>query len=297
MSAAPATQTGRCPDCDGPVRTEEHETVCTDCGLVLDDDCLDYGPDWRGDRSERSRGTGTTLPTGRHDGGLGSTIGWKHEDAKGRTLSGKKRRQLSRLRTHDSRAQVGSKRERNQITGLTEIKRMASSLGLPHSVREQACTLFTTAQEADLLPGRSIEGVSSAALYAAARLNSTPRTLEDIAYVSQVDRRRIARCYQLLNRELELPVPPNQPLEYLPQLTSVFDIPTEVEQHAAEVLESMAADNRCQGHNPAGVAASVLYLATNTPAVEQPTQQALGDEAGVSPVTIRSHFPVSRDYL
>jgi len=34
--AAPAIHPDDCPECNGPVRQEDHETVCTDCGLVID---------------------------------------------------------------------------------------------------------------------------------------------------------------------------------------------------------------------------------------------------------------------
>jgi transcription initiation factor TFIIB len=46
-TAAPATHPDDRPECDGSVRREGYETVCTDCGLVIDDDHIDHGPDWR----------------------------------------------------------------------------------------------------------------------------------------------------------------------------------------------------------------------------------------------------------
>lgn len=36
-----------CPECEGRVTSNTRETVCDDCGLVLDDERLDHGPDWR----------------------------------------------------------------------------------------------------------------------------------------------------------------------------------------------------------------------------------------------------------
>lgn len=39
--------TRNCPECDGRVRREETETVCSQCGLVVTTDRLDRGPDWR----------------------------------------------------------------------------------------------------------------------------------------------------------------------------------------------------------------------------------------------------------
>ncbi|MFB6256831.1 MAG: TFIIB-type zinc ribbon-containing protein, partial [Haloplanus sp.] len=49
-------QTTACPECSGSLVTdEEHgETVCADCGLVVEEDEIDHGPEWRAfDSSER----------------------------------------------------------------------------------------------------------------------------------------------------------------------------------------------------------------------------------------------------
>jgi len=42
---APARST--CPDRVGRVVTSDAETVCTDCGLVIADQQIDHGPEWR----------------------------------------------------------------------------------------------------------------------------------------------------------------------------------------------------------------------------------------------------------
>ncbi|WP_275264636.1 TFIIB-type zinc ribbon-containing protein, partial [Halobellus captivus] len=38
-----------CPECGGTLITDEThgETVCSDCGLVVDEDSIDRGPEWR----------------------------------------------------------------------------------------------------------------------------------------------------------------------------------------------------------------------------------------------------------
>jgi len=37
----------RCPECDGRVATNAVETVCEDCGLVIDEQRTDHGPEWQ----------------------------------------------------------------------------------------------------------------------------------------------------------------------------------------------------------------------------------------------------------
>lgn len=34
------------PECDEQVRTNTVETICEDCGLVIDEQKINYGPEW-----------------------------------------------------------------------------------------------------------------------------------------------------------------------------------------------------------------------------------------------------------
>jgi hypothetical protein len=36
-----------CPECEGLVTTNTHGTICEECGLVLDDQQINHGPEWR----------------------------------------------------------------------------------------------------------------------------------------------------------------------------------------------------------------------------------------------------------
>jgi len=39
--------TNECPECSGAVRPSGTESVCTSCGLVVDEQQVDPGPEWR----------------------------------------------------------------------------------------------------------------------------------------------------------------------------------------------------------------------------------------------------------
>jgi len=148
-----------------------------DCGLIVE------GVSTRPERSrifqdddESKRRTGGPRTVTRHDRGLSTTIGRKR-DARG-TRSRQKRRQLARLRREHDRARFRSKRERNLAHGLGGIDRLTAQLGLSKSVQEQASSLFRTAQDANLLIGRSIESIAAGCVYATCRINDVPRTLD-----------------------------------------------------------------------------------------------------------------------
>jgi transcription initiation factor TFIIIB Brf1 subunit/transcription initiation factor TFIIB len=57
----------QCPECDGRVATNAVETVCEDCGLVIDEQRIDYGPEWRAYDDEECERTGASLTAARHD--------------------------------------------------------------------------------------------------------------------------------------------------------------------------------------------------------------------------------------
>ena len=148
-----------CPESGGHVTTNSVETVCEDCGLVLESQPIDHGPEWRSfeDDKTNSERTGAPLTPARHDRGLSTEIGYK-TDGSGNTLSGSKRCQLGRLRREHNRGRWRSKAERNLGHGLSETRRVASALDLPTSIRDQACALFRTVRSSEVRVTRTSFG-------------------------------------------------------------------------------------------------------------------------------------------
>ncbi len=176
-----------------------------------------------------------------HDKGLSTNIGWQDKDAYGNSLSSRQRQKMQRLRTWNERFRTRDTKERNLKQALGEIERMSSALGLPKNVRETASVIYRRALSEDLLPGRSIEGVATAALYAAARQAQTPRSLDEVTNVSRVDEKEIARTYRYVVRELSLEIAPADPTSYVPRFVSDLELGDEVERQARSLLESAKA--------------------------------------------------------
>jgi transcription initiation factor TFIIB len=283
-----------CPECGGSLAADaEHgETVCEDCGLVVEEDEIDPGPEWRAfDSKEKDKKSRVGAPTTNmmHDKGLSTNIGWQDKDAYGNALSSRQREKMQRLRTWNERFRTRDSKERNLKQALGEIDRMASALGLPENVRETASVIYRRALDEDLLPGRSIEGVSTAALYAAARQAGTPRSLDEIATVSRVDKMELTRTYRYVVRELGLEVEPADPASYVPRFTSDLDLSEEVERRARQLLDAAREEGVLSGKSPVGLAAASVYAAsllTN----EKVTQSDVSEVANISEVTIRNRY-------
>ncbi|MEF8779163.1 MAG: transcription initiation factor IIB family protein [Haloferacaceae archaeon] len=274
-----------CPECDGRLRADGDETVCSNCGLVVDTDRLDRGPEWRSfaDDDTNPERTGAPLTRSRHDRGLSTEIGYTR-------VKGRKRRKFARLRRQHDRTKIRSKRERNQVYGFTEIRRMTDVLGLPEHVRDGACSLFRSAQEESLLRGRSIEGFASACLYAACRVAGVARTVEEVTEVAKATPNEHEAAYDAMNRELGLPVGPVPPAEYLPRFASRLDVGPGVERRARQLAERAREEGIDVGRDPSGVAAACLYTAARTRGSRELTQTAAAEVADVTPVTIRNTF-------
>src|SRR5256712_112964 len=152
--------TTQCPECRGDHLVRDYsraEIVCEDCGLVLDDMIIDEGPEWRAFDSEQRESRERAGPPSTimaHDKGLSTSIGWRNKDAYGRQIPHKSRAQIYRLRKWQHRIRTSKSGERSLAQGLTEINTMASKMGLPRHVRENAAVLYRRAPAGDHLPGR-----------------------------------------------------------------------------------------------------------------------------------------------
>ena len=289
-----ADERQQCPECGGRLEVDSThgETVCRDCGLVIEEDSVDRGPEWRAfDSAERDKKSRVGAPTTNmmHDKGLSTNIGWQNKDAYGNQLSGSQRRRMSRLRTWNERFRTTDHQDRNLKQALGEIERMASALGLPKSVRETASVIYRRALEEDLLPGRSIEGIATASLHAAARMANVPRSIDEVSRVSRVDEETFERAYRYVVRELSLEIQPADPTEYLPRFASELGVSDETERMARELLATAERANVHSGKSPVGLAAAAIYAAgilTN----QDLTQREVSEVTDMSEVTIRNRY-------
>ena len=283
-----------CPECGGTLASDsEHgETVCSECGLVVEEDEIDRGPEWRAfDSAEKDQKSRVGAPTTKmmHDEGLSTNIGWQDKDAYGNSLSSRQRQKMQRLRTWNERFRTRDSKERNLKQALGEIDRMASALGLPENVRETASVIYRRALSEDLLPGRSIEGVATASLYAAARQVGTPRSLDEMEAVSRVEKMELTRTYRYVVRELKLEIQPADPEQYVPRFASDLGLSDESERRARQLLRNAKKQGVHSGKSPVGLAAAAVYAAsllTN----EKVTQSEVSEIANISEVTIRNRY-------
>ncbi len=288
-------ETELCPDCDADTIVHDPdrgERVCRECGLVLSEDPIDYGPEWRAFNSQEhetlSR-VGAPLTQSMHDRGLTTTIDWRNRDAKGHSMSADKHGKLHRLRVWQERIRTKNAGERNLKYALSEIDRMVSALGVPRPVKETASVIYRQALERDLIRGRSIEGVATSALYTACRQEDIPRSLEEVTAVARVEQREIGRTYRYIADELDINLEPTDPRQFVPRFCSELEVSKDVETTAMEIIEETTGQGLHSGKSPTGYAAAAIYAA-GLLCEETVPQRAVAETAQTTVVTVRNRY-------
>ncbi len=227
---------------------------------------------------------GIFLHNTKYDRGLGTDVGQKQDIYR---LSGKGKNKYFRLRKWQYR--ISTAIERNLKLALAELKRVASYLKLPKSVEEESARVYTLAVQRGLVRGRSMESVVAGALYAACRRHEVPRTLDELAEASGIDKKEIGRTYRFVTRELGIRILPSNPIDYIPRFASALRLSADTQSKAVEILEMAQNSELTSGRGPTGIAAASLYVAAliNN---EKRTQREVADIAGVTEVTIRNRY-------
>lgn len=288
-------ETLKCPKCGSSHLSKDYsraELVCQKCGLVIDEEIMDHGPEWRAFDSEQYKKKARAGPPMKytiHDKGLSTTIGWKNRDAYGKSIPTRNRAQLYRLRKWQTRTRISDSLERNLAIALSSLDRMSSALNLPRNVRETAAMIYRKAARIKLTRGRSIEGVTAAVLYAACRQCNVPRTLNEISNITNIPRKEVGRNYRDISRKLELKLLPTQPQDYISRFCSKLRLSTEVQLKTLEILKKAAKLELTSGRGPTGLAAASIYIASVL-CGERRTQREVSEIAGVTEVTIRNRY-------
>jgi len=288
-------QKARCPrGGKGTVVTDTNtgETFCGECGLVITNQVVDSGAEWRSFSKEEHEGrsrAGVPTSLAMHDMGLATIIGPADRDATGKPLSASMKSTIERLRTWDSRSQVHEPVDRNFRQAFSELDRLKDKLVVGDAVIEKAAYIYRKALEKGLVRGRSISALIASALYAACRDTETPRTLKDIANSSNIKRKDIARCYRLLLRELGLKMPVVDPIKCVARIASKAGLSEKTKREATKILKTAEEIKISAGKDPMGLAAAALYVACVTNG-ENKTQRDVAEAAGVTEVTIRNRY-------
>ena len=285
----------RCPECSNKDLIEDYERgeiVCGVCGLVIRENIMNIGPEWRAftkqEMEQRSR-VGVPFSLTLHDKGLSTVIDKANRDAFGRKIPASTRLQMLRLRKWQIRSKVHSSIDRNLAQAMAELDRLSDKVRIPNAVKEKAALIYRRALDKGLVRGRSILAIITAAVYAACRLSQTPRTLKEISAASLAEEKNVARCYRLLLTELNLKMPIIDLKRRVPKVASKIGLREKTQQRAIGIIRMAEKKRLVAGKEPMGLVAAALYIACVLEG-ERRTQKEVAEAARVTEVTVRNRY-------
>ncbi len=268
------------------------EIICNKCGLVIEEHMVDMGPEWRSytaeERKKRSR-VGSPVNYSIHDKGLSTMIGPEDKDVYGKKLAPSRRAEIYRLRKWQRRTRTHSSRERNLIQALSELDRLASQMGIPRSIKEEAAIIYRKALEKRMSRGTTIEVMVAATLYAACRIRKIPRTLDEVAENSRINKKQLGQCFRQLVRTIDVAIPISTPIDFISRFSNELELSGKVSGRAIKILETAKKAGITAGKDPTGLAAAALYI-SGILEDERRTQREIARVARVTEVTVRNRY-------
>lgn len=284
-----------CPECHKSQIVFDYdraELVCNHCGLVIEDNVIDHGPEWRSfedDGSFNKVRVGAPMTYTRHDKGLSTEIGWVDKDSYGNNLSRRNRSKFYRLRKVHQRSKTPKTSQQNIKKALIEISKVTSKMNLPKDTTETAAYIYRKAHAENLTRGRTIMCICAASIYAACRQCGIPRTLEEIAGEFDLKRREVGRTYIEMMKLVKLNLPVPSPEQYISRFCGELKLNGPVQARVKELLQLITDKGLVSGRSPLAIVGALIYIAsieTN----QRRTQAEIAEATKVTEVTIRNRY-------
>jgi transcription initiation factor TFIIB len=237
--------------------------------------------------------TGMPFSIARSDMGLSTIMGRTNKDARGNKISSS---MLSRLRRWDSRIQLYASTDKNLVQAFVELDTLKDKLGLPNAVIEKTAYIYRKAQQRGLTRGRSVSALLAAAIYTVCRQMGIPRTLDDIAIISNTKRKPIAKCCRLIIFELDLKLPIIDTTSCVARVADRVSISERTKHRAISLMNDVVKSGLSAGKDPMALAATVVY-ASCLRTGERKRQMDIANAADTTEVTIRTRFKEIKNRL
>jgi transcription initiation factor TFIIB len=270
-----------------PVRSE---TVCAECGLVLGPEALVAAPPPLSASSATEgsgRGIGPFSLTAGARRLLGSTLSLSR-DGQGRRLDWRRRYEFQHLRRVMQRQTSrgpGAAGDRSPARG--EILLAGEHLSLPAVVVAEAERVFQDARDRSLFRGRGLHACVGAAIYAACRRFSIPRTLGEVAAAVGARRSDVGRTFKMVQRGGGISIPGVGTRSFLTRYAQELALSPRVRATVESMLEVAKEDPELSGVSPHGLVAALLYLAAEQNG-EHRSRAQVARVSTVTEVTLRS---------
>jgi transcription initiation factor TFIIB len=105
-----------------------------------------------------------------------------------------------------------------------------------------------------MVRGRTISAAIAASIYIASREAGVPRTLAEIAAISNVSYKEISKAYRQIVWNLDLKVPMVDPIKCIVKIANKMEISEKIKRHAVNYMHDVITSGIAAGKDPMGLA-------------------------------------------
>lgn len=283
---------------------KQGNSVCRGCGLVVVDQLVDLGSEWRtfdddgGADPNRVGGPANPLL----ESGLGTGIG---SGGKG---GGKFHAGLSRAQNRNAI----SNNDKVMLDVIGRIEGMCGRLSLPGRVSKRAKELFKRYQDhltlrkdgsgtrKRSLRTDEIQEIIAASVFVACRNENTARTYKEIVALTTVAKKDIGAMVKKMEMVLEgaRSTRMRGTEDYITRFCNHLGLPRSVTNTCNEVASAAREQENVYGKTYTTIAAATIYVVTYLSDVEHArTPKQIAEVTGVAEGTIRSTYRLMHPYL
>ena len=289
-----------CPECESTIVDDIHngERVCSNCGIVVDEQMADYGPETKGvnlvDKMRLARATGHTT-FAQHDMGIATEIAIGSTDFSGKKINSSVSNQMQNLRKWQQRVRVTSPRERRLTNVLGKITETCESCNLSKNVIETAAKIYRSLDGKNIeVKGKSVISITIAVVYLACKQCDVVRSLEEICKDVCLEKdvkaksKLAAKYYRNLVLEMGHEVTPVVTMDkYISKIANLTKTDVRVERLALEIAEKAQVQGITDGKAPNGIASAYMYIGSILLG-QTVLQRDVSTVSGITEVTIRN---------
>ena len=286
---------------------ESGEIICNICGIVLSEEKkLPLHPRVQEEMTiishiNTTTNTNTNLQYNENNSNSNNNIllniesstiiGKSNVDAVGKKISNDMRNKIDKLRILEQRTRYINPKDRNLKYAFNKLNNIKHKLGLSNAISEKSFYLYRKASSAELVKGRTTEGILSAAIYLACKELGTPKTLKEISDITNLKIKSISKYSRLLILELDLkPIPVIDPIKCIVKIANNLNLEEKTKHKAIKIMKKVIEQEIHVGKNPLAIAASTIYAVCKTSKEKEKTQIEIANSADISAVVIRDRY-------
>ena len=222
-----------CPECKSQEIKNEGDGIlsCKQCELIFDS-----GPQWTKYKPNVPSPNQIDIQTTEKQAASKIILKWQNETRNGN---------------------LGS---RSILMASEEIERICNELKLGDNIKESALELFSSSSKVGIVRGRSSEKVAAASIYTACRMVNVPRTLDEVASRTSLNRNELSKLHRLITRKLKLQIHAAGTANFISRFSNKLRLPKIVEEEATKTIETLEAKHYSHGISPNALLGATLYL-------------------------------------